>query len=150
MRGVFTAILACVWFGAMASPAVPGAPVESTGLRSIAGWLKTHGASGFVATDLADAMGIPHEVDAELIAVRQRGYRNAEGLRVAQMIDGQYLLFMVQGPAEVYFYLSTVKGGLRKALVSIPDREAVAPLEAAEAETNFRREVLYWEGKVAQ
>jgi hypothetical protein len=43
-----------------------------------------------------------------------------------------------------------VHGGLRKALVSIPGQEAVAPLEAAEAESNFRREVLYWEQKVNQ
>jgi hypothetical protein len=43
-----------------------------------------------------------------------------------------------------------VRGGLRKALVSIPAREAVAPLEATEAESNFRREVLYWEDKVAR
>jgi hypothetical protein len=66
------------------------------------------------------------------------------------VIDGDYLLFMVQGPGEVYFYLSTVRDGLRKALVSIPGREAVAPLEPGEAQSNFRREVLYWEGKVTR
>jgi hypothetical protein len=50
----------------------------------------------------------------------------------------------------VYFYLSTVRGGLRKALVSLPERESVTPLGAEEAESNFRREVLYWERKVSQ
>jgi hypothetical protein len=60
------------------------------------------------------------------------------------------MLFMVQSAGEVYFYLSTVGGGLRKALVSLPERDAVTPLEAAEAQTNFRREVLYWEDKVAR
>ncbi len=80
----------------------------------------------------------------------QRGFREDEVLRIAQFIDGEYVLFMVQRPGEVQLYLSTVRGGLRKALVSIPAREAVAPLEATEAESNFRREVLYWEDKVAR
>jgi hypothetical protein len=40
-----------------------------------------------------------------------------------------------------------VRGGLRKAVVA--SRATVTPLEAPEAETNFGREVLYWEQKVA-
>ncbi len=98
---------------------------------------------GFVA----DAIGVPHPSGAELIAARQRGYRDAEVLRIAQLVDGEYLVFMVQAPGEVYFYLSTVRGGLRKAVVA--SRASVTPLEAPEAETNFGREVLYWEQKVA-
>jgi len=150
MRGWLAAVLACVCMSAAAAPAVPTKAVESTGLRSIAGWLKAQGAEGFVGADVADAIGIPRGADVELIAARQRGFRDAEVLRIAQVIDGEYLLFMVQRPTEVYFYLSTVHGGLRKALVSIPGQEAVAPLEPGEAESNFRREVLYWEDKAAR
>jgi len=148
MRGALSALLACVCISAAASPGAPLAPLESVGLRSIAGWLKAHGADGFLATDVADAVGIPHQSGAELIAARQRGFRDAEVLRIAQLVDGEYLLFVVQAPGEVYFYLSTVRGGLRKALVA--SRATLTPLEAAEAESNFGREVLYWEQKVAR
>ena len=150
MRGTLAAVLACACMSAVAAPAVPTKAVESTGLRSIAGWLKAQGAEGFLGADVADAIGIPRDADVELIAARQRGFRDEAVLRIAQIIDGDYLLFMVQGPTEVYFYLSTVRGGLRKALVSIPGQEAVAPLEPNEAESNFRREVLYWEDKVTR
>jgi len=150
MRGIVAAVLACVCMGAVAAPVAPTKAVESTGLRSIAGWLKAHGAEGFLAADVADAMGIARGADVELIAARQRGFRDDETLRIAQLIDADTLLFMVQRPGEVYFYLSTVRGGLRKALVSIPGQEAVAPLEAGEAESNFRREVLYWEQRIGR
>jgi len=146
MRGAISALLAWVCISVAASPGAPPAPLESVGLRSIAGWLKAHGSEGFLGTDVADAVGIPHESGAELIAARQRGFRDAEVLRIAQLVDGEYLLFMVQAPGEVYFYLSTVRGGLRKALVA--SRATVTPLEAGEAESNFGREVLYWEQKV--
>jgi hypothetical protein len=149
MRGMLAAALACVCMSAAAAPAVPTKAVEATGLRSIAGWLKAQGAEGFLGADVADAIGIPRDTGVELIAARQRGFRDEQVLRIAQVIDGDYLLFMVQAPGEIYFYLSTVRGGLRKALVSIPGQDAVTPLDAAEAESNFRREVLYWEGKVA-
>ena len=150
MRGALLAVLACICMGAVAAPAVPTSTVESTGLRSIEGWLKTRGVPGYVGSDVADAMGIPRATGAELIDALQRGFRDDEVLRIAQYIDGEYVLFMVQRPGEVQLYLSTVRGGLRKALVSVPARESVAPLEGAEAETNFRREVLYWEDKVAR
>ena len=150
MRGALLAVLACICIGAVAAPTVPTTTVESTGLRSIAGWLKTRGVPGYVGADVADAMGIPRATGAELIDALQRGFRDDEVLRIAQYIDGEYVLFMVQRPGEVQLYLSTVRGGLRKALVSVPARESVAPLEGAEAETNFRREVLYWEDKAAR
>jgi len=150
MRGTVAAVLACACLGAAASSSAPPAPVESTGLRSIAGWLKARGAEGYLAAEVADALGIPRDVGVEVLAARQRGFRDAGVLRIAQIVHGDYLLFMVQSPGEVYFYLSTVGSGLRKALVSLPERNAVTPLEAAEAETNFRREVLYWEDKVAR
>ena len=148
MRGILAAVLACVCMGAAAAPSAPAKAVESTGLRSIAGWLKSHGVEGFLGADVADAIGLARAADVELIAARQRGFRDDEILRIAQLIDGDTLLFMVQRPGEVTFYLSSVRGGLRKALVSIPGQEAVAPLDAAEAESTFRREVLYWEGRI--
>ena len=152
MRGAILAVLACICMTAVASSPAPtkAVAVEATGLRSIAGWLKAHGAEGFLGADVADAMGIARDAEAKLIAARQRGYRDDQVLRIAQLIDSDTLLFMVQGPGEIYFYLSTVRDGLRRALVSIPGREAVAPLEAGEAESNFRREVLYWEDKAAR
>jgi len=150
MRATLLAVLASVSIAALAAPAMPGGPVEATGLRSIAGWLKAKGAEGYLAAEVADAMGIPRDTGVELLAARQRGFRDDEVLRIAQMVEGEYLVFVVQSAGEVYFYLSTVRGGLRKALVSLPDRESVTPLGAVEAESNFRREVLYWEGKVSQ
>jgi hypothetical protein len=150
MRAMLLAVLASLSISALAASAMPGAPVEATGLRSIAGWLKTQGADGFLAAEVADAIGIPRDTGVELLAARQRGFRDEEVLRIAQMVEGEYLVFVVQSAGEVYFYLSTVRGGLRKALVSLPDHESVTPLEAQEAESNFRREVLYWERKVSQ
>ena len=148
MRAMLLAVLASVSIVALAAPAMPGGPVEATGLRSIAGWLKAKGAEGYLAAEVADAMGIPRERGVELLAARQRGFRDDEVLRIAQMVDGEYLVFVVQSAGEVYFYLSTVRGGLRKALVA--SRATVTPLAAAEAESNFGREVLYWEQKVAR
>ena len=150
MRGAVAAVLACACLGAAASSSAPPAPVESTGLRSIAGWLKAQGAEGYLAAEVADAIGIPRGAEVKLLAARQRGFRDAGVLRIAQIVEGDYLLFMVQSPGEVYFYLCTVRGGLRKALVSLPERDVVSPLEAAEAEINFRQEVLYWEEKAAR
>src|SRR5258708_39472721 len=150
MRGALLAVLACVGIGAAAAPTVPTSTVESTGLRSIAGWLKTRGVPGYVGADVADAMGIPRAAGAELVDALQRGFREDEVLRIAQYLDGEDVLFMVQRPGEVTLYLSPVRGGLRKALVSMPERGAVAPLEAAEAQAYFRRDVLYWDGKGAR
>jgi hypothetical protein len=86
---------------------------------------------------------------AALEAVMQRGFRNERVLRIAQVIGGDTLLFMVQGEGEVYFYLSSVRGGLRKALVSVPTRESVITLDGADAQASFLREVRYWEDKAA-
>ena len=147
MRGAALAVLACICISAAAAPG-GAVPVETTGLRTIAGWLQAKGTPGYVAADVADAMGIPRGADEKVIDALQRGYRDEQGLRMAQVIGGEMLLFMVQSEGEVYFYLSSVRGGLRKALISVPSRESVTPLESKEAETNFRREVQYWEQKV--
>lgn len=151
MRGALFAVLVFVCTSVCAT--APGAATEEVkldlvGLRSIAGWLKAHGSDGYLAADVAQALGIGHG-DATLDA-RQRGFRNAQALRVAQLLPDDSVLFMVQAAdGEVYFYHSTLRGGLRRALLSIPGRGAVLPLGGAEAEANFRAEVLYWEDKAA-
>jgi hypothetical protein len=155
MRGMALVVVAAISISLSgpalaASPAALAdeAPVELVGLRSIAGWLKVHGTEGYVGADVAQALGIGRG-DSTLDA-RQRGFRSAAELRIAQLLPDESMLFMVQGAqGEVYFYLSTPRRGLLRALVSIPARSLVLPLERAEAESNFRAEVLYWEDKAA-
>lgn len=121
---------------------------ESGSLRSIAGWLKQHGAEGFVGADVADTMGIPRLQSEDLLQARQRGFRSDDVLRIAQISADEkrdFILFMVQRPDDqVYFYFSTVREGLKKAFVSIPSRSVVMPLDRLEAELRFRQEVRYW------
>ena len=121
---------------------------DSVSLRSIAGWLRQSGRDGFVGADVADVMGIPRQVTEEVLEARQRGFRNADVLRIAQISADDkrdFLLFMVQRPDDqVYFYFSTVREGLKKAFVSIPSRNLVMPLDRLEAEARFRQEVRYW------
>lgn len=121
---------------------------ESGSLRSIAGWLRVHGRDGYVGADVADVMGIPRLETENLLQARQRGFRNEDVLRIAQISADDkrdFMLFMVQRPDDqVYFYFSTVREGLKKAFVSIPSRNLVMPLDRLEAETRFRQEVLYW------
>ena len=153
MRGVVFAVLVLV-----CTPVLPAAPGPAPGepalelvtLRSIAGWLKAHGTEGFLGADVAQALGIEAAGGAALDA-RQRGFRNAAVLRIAQLLPDSSMLFMVQDQAgEVYFYHSTLRQGLRRALVSLPGRRLVVPLDPAQAESNFRAEVLYWEDKAAK
>jgi hypothetical protein len=121
---------------------------EFGSLRSIAGWLRQHGRDGFVGADVADVMGIPRLESEDLLEARQRGFRNDDELRIAQIsADGKrdFLLFMVQRPDDqVYFYFSTVREGLKKAFVSIPSKNLVLPMDRLEAEARFRQEVRYW------
>jgi hypothetical protein len=154
MRGAVLAVLAVWAFVASAAtpgPAGEGKQIEVIGLRSIAGWLKKHGTDGYLGADVADALGIARRADEEALDAKQRGFRNDKVLRIAQLLADDHVLFMVEGGGgEVYFYLSTLRDGLRKALVSIPGKNLVAPLETLEAESNFRAEVLYWEDKVSK
>jgi hypothetical protein len=151
------ACLAMLCLGLAAHAAAPsgepkGHAVETTGLRSVAGWLREHGTSGFLGADVAEAIGIRRGAADEPLPARQRGFRNDAVLRIAQVPadEGDYVLFMVQQPDDqVFFYFSTVREGLKKALVSIPSRNLVAPLEPHEAERNFRAELRYWEDKAA-
>ena len=142
---------------ALGAPPAPGtktiAPPESVTLRSIGGWLKRNGADGYVGADVADALGIPRGEGQDLLDAKQRGFKNGDVLRIAQISSDakrDFMLFMVQQPdGQVFFYLATVGEGLKKAYVSIPSRELVLPLERGEAEQNFRRELLYWEARIA-
>ena len=143
MRGVLVAVFVSLSSLALAVPPGPVPAMETSSLRSIAGWLKIHGQAGYVGADVADAMDIPRGVGEELVDAMQRGFREESVLRIAQVIGGETLLFMVQSPGEVVFYVSSVRGGLRKAMVSTPG--GVNPLAGAEA--SFRREVLYWQDK---
>jgi len=121
---------------------------DAVSLRSIAGWLRQSGRDGFVGADVADVMGIPRQVTEDVLEARQRGFRNEDVLRIAQISADDkrdFLLFMVQRPDDqVYFYFSTVRDGLKKAFVSIPSRNLVMPLDRLEAEARFRQEVRYW------
>ena len=152
MRGIFVALLCAfssVPWAATPTHSLPGVQItlESASLRTIAGWLREHGREGYIGADVADAMGIPRLRDEPLLAALQRGFRNDEVLRIAQLFE-DYILFMVQRPDDqVYFYLSTPLGGLQKALVSIPSKNLVMPLERAEAELRFREEILYWKDR---
>jgi hypothetical protein len=155
-RAVFGLLVAMAantaWSAAPSFDATP-VQVESTSLRSIGGWLKRHGADGYVGADVADALGIPRDEGQDLLDAKQRGFKTGDVLRIAQIsADARrdFLLFMVQqADGQVFFYLATVREGLKKAFVSIPSRELVLPLEPAEAEANFRRELLYWEARIA-
>ena len=121
---------------------------EAGSLRSIAGWLRQHGKEGFVGADVADKMGIPRQESEDLLVARQRGFRNEDVLRIAQISADEkrdFILFMVQRPDDqVYLYFSTVREGLKKAFVSIPSRNLVMPLDPLDAKLRFRQEVRYW------
>jgi len=121
---------------------------DAVSLRSIAGWLRQSGRDGFVGADVADVMGIPRQLTEDVLEARQRGFKNEDVLRIAQISTDDkrdFLLFMVQRPDDqVYFYFSTVREGLKKAFVSIPSRNLVMPLDRLEAEARFRQEVRYW------
>jgi hypothetical protein len=155
-RGLMLAVLGFFSLSAVAVTPTRGAtPVEilfeGDNLRTIAGWLREHGRDGYIGGDVAEAMGIARPQGEEMVAARQRGFRNDEELRIAQVSadDGRdFILFMVQRPDDqVYFYLSTPGGGLQKALVSIPSKNLVVPLGRSEAELRFRHEVLYWKDR---
>ena len=120
-------------------------------LHGIAAWLRQHGREGYIGADVADAMGIPRPQGEALLAAWQRGFRNNDVLRIAQVAadaERDFILFMVQRPDDqVYFYLSTPLGGLQRAFLSIPSKNLVKPLERSEAELRFREEVLYWKDR---
>jgi hypothetical protein len=137
------------------APPQPAPVFAFDSLHGIVSWLRQHGREGYIGADVADAMGIPRPQGETLVAAWQRGFKNDDVLRIAQVLDNRaadgerdFILFMVQRPDDqVYFYLSTPLGGLQKALVSIPSKNLVVPLERGEAELRFREEVLYWKDR---
>ena len=141
MRGAALAVL--LMFGVAvqgANPAATGREIDPhldrVGLRSIAGWLKAHGSDGYLGAGVARALGIARG-DAALDA-RQRGFRNAGALRIAQLLPDGSMLFMVQATnGEVTFYHSTAADGLRRALLSVPQRGLVVPLVREDAQPRF-------------
>lgn len=158
-RVIRLAVLACSLFagGAAHAAATPGGalealPAQAVSLRSIAGWLSRHGAEGFIGADVADQLGIPRAAGEALLGARMRGFKHDEVLRVAQVpadSRGSFVLFMVQEPhGEVSFYFCTLREGLKKALVSLPDKGVVVPMERAEAERRFREELRYWGDRI--
>jgi hypothetical protein len=156
MRGVLLAVLAVVSLAASAVTPQRGAPQPELlfafdNLRAISSWLRQHGREGFLGADVADAMGIAVPDGESALPAWQRGFKNDEVLRVAQVSADdarEFILFMVQRPDDqVYFYLSTPNGGLQKAFVSIPSKSLVVPLDRGEAELRFREEVLYWKDR---
>jgi len=126
---------------------------EAGEVGSISAWLRQSGRDGFLAADVADAMGIPRARSEEALEAKQRGFRSGDVLRVAQVpadAKRNFLLFMVQHrDGEVYFYLATAREGLKKAFISIPDRHLVVPLEQDEAQDGFRHELVYWQDRMA-
>jgi hypothetical protein len=126
--------------------------LEAGNLRTIAVWLKNSGRDGYLAGEVADVVGIPRQQTEEMLEAKQRGFRTDNVLRIAQISADEkrdFLLFMVQRPdGEVYFYLSSVREGLKKAFISIPSRNLVVPLEMAVAQESFQQEVVYWQDKV--
>ena len=107
------------------------------------------GRDGYLGADVADAAGIPRDLAEDVLDAKQRGFRSDNILRIAQVPADQkrdFLLFMVQRPdGQVYFYLATVKDGLKKAFVSNPADKSVAVLETGQAQANFQQEILYWQ-----
>jgi hypothetical protein len=133
---------------------LPGLEALDTGnLRSIAAWLQESGRDGFLAGDVADAAGIPRDAAEDALGAKQRGFKSGGVLRIAQIsADARrdFLLFMVQQPeGEVFFYLSSVKGGLKKAFVFVPLKKAVVPLAPDDAQASFLQEIRYWQERIS-
>jgi hypothetical protein len=125
--------------------------LQKNTLGSIAGWLRRDGREGWLGADVADALGIPRLATEDLLEALQRGVRNDEALHIAQVSADErrdFLLFTVQhADGRVFFYLASVREGLKGAYVS--SRGAVAPLDRIEAGISFQRELRFWEGRVA-
>jgi len=146
--GVFVCISNPAW---TATESHVGFSVQEKTLASIAGWLSRDGREGWLSGDVADAVGIPRLATEELLEARQRGVRSDEALRIVQRSADErrdFLLFMVQNAdGRVFFYVAGVHEGLKGAYVSV--NGVVTTLDQLEAEVSFRRELLFWEGRVA-
>ena len=127
--------------------------LDNGGLKSIAAWLKHSGRDGYLAGDVADAAGIPRNAAEDALEAKQRGFKSGGVLRIAQILADErrdVLLFMVQHPeGEVFFYLSSVKDGLKKAFVFVPLKKAVVPLAPEDAQSSFLQEIQYWQERIS-
>ena len=99
-------LLSCA--ASAAAPSRTDVPtLDREGLREIAGWLRDHGRDGYIGADVADAMELPRMLGEDLLAARQRGFKNDDELRIAQVPADErqdFILFMVQRPDDqVYF-----------------------------------------------
>ena len=85
MRGFVLAVFSLLSIAvSAATPSGRGETVlDRESLREIAGWLKEHGRDGYIGADVADAMGIPRMLGEEVLAARQRGFKNDDELRIA-------------------------------------------------------------------
>ena len=127
--------------------------LDTANLRSIAAWLQESGRDGYLAGDVADAAGIPRDAAEDALEAKQRGFKSGGVLRIAQIsadAKRDFLLFMVQQPeGEVFFYLSSVKGGLKKAFVFVPLKKGVVPLAPDDAQASFLQEIRYWQERIS-
>ena len=127
--------------------------LDTINLKSIAAWLKLSGRDGYLASDVADAAGIPRGAAEDALEAKQRGFKTGGVLRIAQIpVDARrdFVLFMVQQPeGEVFFYLSSVKGGLKKAFVFVPLEKRVVPLTPEDAQSSFLHEIQYWQDRIS-
>ena len=127
--------------------------LDTSSLKSIAAWLKHSGRAGYLAGDVADAAGIPRGAAEDALEAKQRGFKSGGVLRIAQILADErrdVLLFMVQHPeGEVFFYLSSLKDGLKKAFVFVPLKKAVVPLAPEDAQSTFLQEIQYWQERIS-
>jgi hypothetical protein len=117
-------------------------------LQWISNWLEKSGVDGAMGAEVADVLSIPRLDSEEVVIAKQMAFQSGETLYLAQVSADdrrEFLMFMVKRPDRVIFYLSTVAEGFKKAIVSIPERDVVMPLDTAEAEKGFREVVSYWE-----
>jgi hypothetical protein len=117
-------------------------------LQWISDWLEKSGVDGAMGAEVADVLSIPRLDSEEVVIAKQMAFQSGDTLYLAQVSADdrrEFLMFMVKQPDRVIFYLSTVAEGFKKAIVSIPDRGLVMPLEDGEAEKGFREVVSYWE-----
>jgi hypothetical protein len=158
MGGTHAVFLSLVFFFstpafATSSPSrIPDAPsFDAASLSHIIGWLKRDGREGWLAADVADAVGIPRLATEELLEARQRGFRDDEALHLVQVSADErrdFLLFMVQRTdGNVFFYLASVREGLKGAFVAT--NGTVTQLGRMEGEAAFQRELRFWAGRVA-
>jgi hypothetical protein len=150
----FLLCLCCLFSGcafASTASATHDAFAADTTLGKIASWLDRDGREGWLSGDVADAVGIPRLATEELLEARQLGVRSDEALRIVQRSADErrdFLLFMVQNAdGRVFFYVAGLHEGLKGAYVSV--NGVVTALDQLEAEVSFRRELVFWEGRVA-